>query len=50
MDKLFDLMVMGYKYQVMCCTALHDMLQVRGGGTITHHHVPACHVQLHRVT
>jgi hypothetical protein len=32
MDKLFDLMMMGYKYQLMCCTTLADMLQVRRRG------------------
>ena len=28
MDKLFDLMVMGLKYQLMCSTKLEQMLQV----------------------
>jgi hypothetical protein len=29
MDKLFDLMVMGAKYQLMACTSHDDMLQAR---------------------
>ncbi len=30
MDKLFDLMVMGAKYQLLCCTKSDDILQVGG--------------------
>jgi hypothetical protein len=31
MDKLFDLIVMGAKYQLMCASRLDDMIQVRTG-------------------
>jgi hypothetical protein len=27
MDKLFDLMTMGAKYQLLCCTTLGEVLQ-----------------------
>jgi hypothetical protein len=37
MDKLFDLMMMGYKYQIMCCTALQDMLQVSAHASTAGH-------------
>ncbi len=29
MDKLFDLMLMGFKYQVQCSLRLEQMLEVR---------------------
>lgn len=29
MDKLFDLMMMGFKYQLLCSTRLEGILQVR---------------------
>lgn len=32
MDKLFDLIVMGAKYQLMCAPRLDDMIQVRLAG------------------
>jgi hypothetical protein len=32
MDKLFDLIVMGAKYQLMCASKLDDMIQVRWTG------------------
>jgi hypothetical protein len=31
MDKLFDLMMMGLKYQLMCSTKLEALQQVGGG-------------------
>lgn len=30
MDKLFDLMLMGFKYQLLCSTRLDQMLEVGG--------------------
>jgi hypothetical protein len=33
MDKLFDLIVMGAKYQLMCASRLDDMIQVRWAGS-----------------
>lgn len=42
MDKLFDLMVMGAKYCLLCSTQLEDMIQVRCAVCAAHTpmHVP----------
>lgn len=34
MDKLFDLMVMGVKYCLVCSTSLEDILQVCGANSL----------------
>jgi hypothetical protein len=35
MDKLFDLMVMGAKYQLLCCTRLQELMQASHSGAAT---------------
>lgn len=34
MEKLFDLMLMGFKYQVLCSQAAQDILQVHIASTV----------------